>query len=169
MIRLATVEKIDQLSSYTYEPDGKPIEGSTQFFTETIYLVRKNEGGYCRIFEYEMVNTELRTLLFMHSYGYIQSIADFGNIRRYLEYGEQRRLAYLSATGSNLNEINLNLQDAAPKVEYKGQNHLLYRKFTLLRVSRIFKTITQPSSPSKPASPSNMENVSDHSVRKLLE
>lgn len=50
--------------------------------------------------EYEILNTEIRTLLFMHSYGYIQSYADFGNIRRYLEQGELRRCSYLSGLGT---------------------------------------------------------------------
>lgn len=32
----------------------------------------------------------------MHSYGYLQSNLDFGNVRRYLERGEDRRNAYIS-------------------------------------------------------------------------
>lgn len=59
------------MPDFSFEPEGRPVEGSTQFFTETVYLVRKNEGSYCRIDEYELINTELRTLLFMHSYGYM--------------------------------------------------------------------------------------------------
>ena len=35
----------------------------------------------------------------MHSYGYIQANIDFGNVRRYLEHAEGRRLNYLSVLG----------------------------------------------------------------------
>ena len=46
--------------------------------------------------EYEILNTEVRTAMFMHAFGYVQANVDFGNIRRYLNHGEERRLSYLS-------------------------------------------------------------------------
>jgi len=80
---------------------------------------------YCRVTEYEILNTEIRTLLFMHSYGYIQANVDFGNVRRYLEQGENRRVNYLSMMGSDefLKEaMNINIKHPAAIGDYKGLN-----------------------------------------------
>lgn len=113
------------MMDYSWNPDGHPQEGSTQFASETLYLVKKSDSMYCRVTEYEILNTEIRTLLFMHAYGYTQAHADFGNIRRYLEQGEQRRVNYLSVLGSDefvKEAMNVNIKEPAPVSDYKGLN-----------------------------------------------
>jgi len=87
VIRLVVVEKADNqiMSNYDWAPEDRPQEGSTTFSSDTVYLVKKSDKLYCRVIEYEILNTEIRTTLFMHSYGYVQTNVDFGNIRRYLE------------------------------------------------------------------------------------
>ena len=49
----------------------------------------------------------------MHSYGYIQANSDFGNVRRYLEQAEARRVNYLSVIGQTEQAINANIQNPA--------------------------------------------------------
>jgi hypothetical protein len=87
VVRLVLIEKWDEhaMLDYSWNPDGRPQEGSTQFNSQTIYLVKKSDSLYCQVTEYEILNTEIRTQLFMHSYGYTQANVDFGNVRRYLE------------------------------------------------------------------------------------
>jgi hypothetical protein len=59
----------------------------------------------------------------MHSYGYVQSNVDFGNVRRYLEIGENRRMNYLSMMGNDdfmREAMNVNIKNPAPMIDYKG-------------------------------------------------
>ena len=73
----------------------------------------------------------------MHSYGYLQSNLDFGNIRRYLEHGENRRYTHLSMMSSDLfvkEAVNVNIREPAENLVYKGLNNLIYRQFCILRV-----------------------------------
>jgi hypothetical protein len=114
VIRIVHIEKWDQtiMSEYDWNPDGRPMEGSTDFTPETVFLVRKKDSLYCRVNEYEILNTEVRTQLFMHSFGYYQAHADFGNVCRYLESADQRRVNYLSVMGSEQNmrsRLNANI------------------------------------------------------------
>lgn len=83
--------------------------------------------------------------------------------------------------GSDLNDVNLTLKDAAPKVEYKGKNNLLYRKFSILRVFKNIHKIpeTGVQSPldsegktmlqSAESIRNMVETVSDGSIKKALE
>tara|TARA_B110000285_G_scaffold189093_1_gene215602 strand:- start:2064 stop:2477 length:414 start_codon:yes stop_codon:yes gene_type:complete len=73
VVRLVLIEKWDQnvMMEYSWNPEARPQEGSTQFSSETLYLVKKSDSSYCRVDEYEILNTEVRTQLFMHSYGYL--------------------------------------------------------------------------------------------------
>lgn len=102
VVRLVVIQKQDNevMIEYSWSPEDRPQEGSTRYSSQTIYLMKKSDQNYCRVLEYEILNTEIRTQLFMHSYGYIQTHVDFGNIRRYLENGEQRRVNFLSALGN---------------------------------------------------------------------
>lgn len=139
VVRLVLVEKWDPnlMSEYSWNPEGRPQEGSTQFFAETLYLVKKNDSLYCRVTEYEILNTEIRSLLFMHSYGYIQANMDFGNVRRYLEHAENRRLTYLSVLGPDQERedgLNMNIQQPAQIDRFLGLEQLLYRQFYIVRV-----------------------------------
>ena len=146
VVRLVLIEKADEhaMSDYAWSPGGRPQEGSTQFNSQTIYLVKKSDSQYCQVTEYEILNTEIRTQLFMHSYGYIQANVDFGNVRRYLEQGEMRRVDYLSVLGSeeymrdalflNVNDLKVNIKAPADIGDFKGLNQLLYRQFCILRL-----------------------------------
>ena len=139
VVRLVLIEKWDPnvMMEYSWNPEGRPQEGSTQFSSQTLYLVKKSDSMYCRVTEYEILNTEIRTLLFMHSYGYIQANVDFGNVRRYLEQGENRRANYLSVMGTDefLKEaMNVNIRQPAAISDYKGLNQLIYRQFCIIRV-----------------------------------
>ena len=89
------------MGEYDWQPGSVPTKGSTVFNSETFYLVRKSNGRYCRVEEYEILNTELRSQLFMHSYGYLQSTVDFGDLTRYLERVQEKRGGYLSLLGDN--------------------------------------------------------------------
>ena len=73
VVRLVLLEKWNEnaMLDYSWTPEGRPQEGSTQFNSQTLYLVKKSDAQYCQVTEYEILNTEIRTQLFMHSYGYI--------------------------------------------------------------------------------------------------
>ena len=93
VVRLVLIEKWNQnvMLDFSWSPDGRPQEGATQFSSDTLYLVKKSDSNYCRVYDYEILNTEVRTQMFMHAFGYVQSNLEFGNVRRYLENGENRR------------------------------------------------------------------------------
>ena len=63
VVRLVLIEKWDQnvMMEYSWNPDARPQEGSTQFSSETLYLVKRSDATYCRVTEYEILNTEVRT------------------------------------------------------------------------------------------------------------
>ena len=42
--------------------------------------MKKNNDKYCRVNNYEVLNTEIRSLLFKHSYGYDLTLIDFGRL-----------------------------------------------------------------------------------------
>jgi len=142
VVRLVLIEKWDPhvMSEYSWNPEGRPQEGSTQFNSETLYLVKKSDSSYCRVTEYEILNTEIRTLLFMHSYGYLQANVDFGNVRRYLEQAESRRVNYLSVLGSEQQArdgLNVNIVEPAQLDRFTGRDQLLYRHFYIVRVRTV--------------------------------
>ena len=150
VVRLVHIEKFDSdaMSEYSWNPEGRPQEGSTQFTAETIYLVQKADRNFCRVTEYEILHTEARTLLFMHSYGYIRSISDFGNIRRFLEDGENRRVNYLSVLSQDQQVgLNANIQLPALKQNFKDLKQLLHRHFFKVRVRTIYQLINPPDHP----------------------
>jgi len=63
VVRLVLIEKWDQnvMEEYSWNPEQRPQEGCTQFNSETVYLVKKSDNNYCRVTEYEILNTEVRT------------------------------------------------------------------------------------------------------------
>lgn len=172
VIRIVHLEKWDQviMGDYYWNPEGRPQEGATQFNSETLYLVKKSDQKYCRVLEYEILNTELRTLLFMHSFGYIQCNLDFGNIRRYLEEGEQRRVNYLSVIGSEeqfQDNLNVNIKEPAVIDDFKGLNQLIYRQFFVVRVRRL-ATLPAEEIHSENRSEMDMSPESDHQARNAV-
>lgn len=173
VVRLVLIEKWDQnvMMDYSWAPEGRPQEGSTQFNSETLYLVKKSDTRYCRVTEYEILNTEMRTLLFMHAYGYTQANADFGNIRRYLEQGEQRRVSHLSVLGSDeyLKEaMNVNIKEPAAISDYKGMNQLLYRQYCVVRVRRLLQEGADEASKAALAAVPGEESEMGRSSRQAL-
>ena len=97
----------------------------------------KSDTQYCQVTEYEILNTEIRTQLFMHLYGYIQANVDFGNVWRYLKQGEVRRVNYLSLFGSEeymRDALNVNIKAPAEINDFKGLNQLVYRQFCIIWV-----------------------------------
>lgn len=84
VIRIANIQKYDPqvMASFKWDPSapfGSGI-GSITHDEKTIYLVRKNNGKYSRVANFEVLNTEIRSLLFKHSYGYDLTLVDFGKL-----------------------------------------------------------------------------------------
>lgn len=65
--------------------------------------------------DYEILNTEIRSLLFMHSYGYLQCFEDFGKLKA-LE--------------------NVNIKTPLEKQNFSTMQ-LVYRDFGIIRIKHI--------------------------------
>src|SRR6056300_1695648 len=83
------------------------------------------------------MNTEIRSQLFMHSFGYLQSILDFGNVRRYLEQAEQRRVNYLSVMGSDEPVSTAKIANPSQIDKFKGTTNQIYRQFYMIRLRQM--------------------------------
>jgi hypothetical protein len=72
LIRVVSIEVTDknQMTSYIWDPSGSPAPSATSFNSKSIYLVKKSNRVYQRMDEFELLNTEIRSLMFMHSYGF---------------------------------------------------------------------------------------------------
>jgi len=70
VVRLTVLHKYDSKSNYQWNLKGKPSKGVLNHETFTYYLVQKADKDLVRIRDYEILNTEIRTLLFSHSFGY---------------------------------------------------------------------------------------------------
>jgi hypothetical protein len=84
VIRIASIHKYDPMvmTSFKWDPSapyGAGI-GSISHDEKTIYLVKKNNGKFNRMNNYEVLNTEMRSLLFKHAYGYDMNLIDFGKL-----------------------------------------------------------------------------------------
>ena len=84
VIRIANIHKYDPMvmTSFKWDPSapsGSGI-GSITHDEKTIYLVKKNNGKYNRMNNFEVLNTEIRSLLFKHAYGYDLTLVDFGKL-----------------------------------------------------------------------------------------
>jgi hypothetical protein len=71
------------MSTFIWDPISKAGSsyGSLVHDELTVYLIKKNNGVYMRLQHFEVLNTEIRSLLFRHSYGYDISILDFGRLQ----------------------------------------------------------------------------------------
>lgn len=69
------------MSRFEWSPEGRVSAGSLRESERTVYLVRKNNGAYARLEHFEVLNTEIRALLFRCSYGYELALADFGRLQ----------------------------------------------------------------------------------------
>ncbi len=85
VFRALELSKYDPMgmSSFKWDPMGRlgSSSGSLVHKELTIYLVKKNNGVYLRLQHFEVLNTEIRALLFKHSYGYDMAIVDFGRLQ----------------------------------------------------------------------------------------
>lgn len=85
VFRVVELSKYDPMSmtSFRWDPLGKvgSSNGSIVHKELTIYLVKKNNGVYLRLHHFEVLNTEIRGLLFKHAYGYDLAIVDFGKLQ----------------------------------------------------------------------------------------
>lgn len=65
--------------------------GSTTSTQEIFYLVKKLgfPVAYNRVKDFEILNTDIRTQLFKHSFGYNQQAVDFGNVGLLCEKAEK--------------------------------------------------------------------------------
>lgn len=85
VFRVVELSKYDPMgmSSFKWDPLGKvgSSNGSIVHKEFTIYLVKKNNGVYLRLQHFEVLNSEIRALLFKHSYGYDLAIVDFGKLQ----------------------------------------------------------------------------------------
>ena len=84
VFRAIELNKYDPMgmSSFRWDAMGKlgSSSGSLVHKELTIYLVKKNNGVYLRLQHFEVLNTEIRSLLFKHSYGYDLALVDFGRL-----------------------------------------------------------------------------------------
>lgn len=81
LIRVVEVQRYDDetMTKFQWDPmNSPPSNGSLRYTEHTVYLVKKNNGQFVRLTQYEVLNTEFRALLFRHSYGYSQSVVEFG-------------------------------------------------------------------------------------------
>ena len=81
MIRVAEVNRYAEMPHFQWDPLARPTSGSLTHAEQTVYLVRKNNMEYLRLTNYEILNTEIRSLLFKHSYGYDLAMLDFGKLQ----------------------------------------------------------------------------------------
>jgi len=85
VIRVIELHKYDPLgmSTFYWDPMSKAGSsyGSLVHDELTVYLIKKNNGVYLRLTKFEVLNTEIRSLLFRHSYGYDMSVVDFGRLQ----------------------------------------------------------------------------------------
>lgn len=85
VIRVAEIQRYDHstMGSFRWEPlsPSGAGYGSLHHIEHTIFLLKKNNGKYMKLQNFEVLNTEVRALLFKHSYGYDMSILDFGKLQ----------------------------------------------------------------------------------------
>jgi len=68
------------MSNFDWDPDSAPQINSTYSSGEVIYLTKKTGEPleYCRITDFEILNTEVRAQLFSHAFGYDLKNTEFG-------------------------------------------------------------------------------------------
>ena len=116
VIKIAEIDKYDseKMTNYKWDPMSKQDPGSKNFIQEIIYLVKKGNNTFLRINEYEILNSDIRSLLFMHAYSYQLSIMDFGKLKA-LE--------------------NVKIKSPLEKATYSRMK-LIYRDFGILRIKK---------------------------------
>jgi hypothetical protein len=135
VIRIANISKYDPLVMTSFKWDPKAPSGSgvgsITHEEKTIYLVKKNNGRYSRVNNYEVLNTEIRSLLFKHSYGYDLTLVDFG------------RLSSMQANTLQLGQVPALPPSEIPPVRASDPTaglNFLFRDFGIIRVRSVRKT-----------------------------
>ena len=82
VVRICEIMKYDDvmMNRYQWDPSARATFGSLTHNEHTLFLVRKNNNQYLSMTNFEVLNTEIRSLLFSHSYGYDLSLLDFGKL-----------------------------------------------------------------------------------------
>jgi len=81
VVRVAEVAPYHGGPDFHWDPSAAPSVGSLRHNEHLIYLIKKNNNQYLRLTHFEILNTEIRSLLFRHSYGYDLSLLDFGKLK----------------------------------------------------------------------------------------
>lgn len=70
------------MSQFQWMPEGAPQLSSTAYSGEIIYLTKKagEKHLYCRVHDFDILDTEVRAQLFAHAFGYRQKNVDFGTL-----------------------------------------------------------------------------------------
>lgn len=83
VVRISEIKTQDPetMSRYEWDPMSRPSSGSLAHIEHTVFLVKRNSSKeYIRLQNYELLHTEIRALLFKHSYGYDLALLDFGQL-----------------------------------------------------------------------------------------
>eukprot|EP00347_Sterkiella_histriomuscorum_P009856 403339614 len=117
VIRLVIIQNCDAktMTEYKWDPVSAQQFGSLKYHTETLYLVKQPNSQFQRMTNYEILNTEIRSLLFMHTYGYQQSLVDFGKLKA-LE--------------------NVEIKTPLEKQQF-GSMQLIFREFGVVRIKHL--------------------------------
>ncbi len=129
ILRVANIVKYDPqvMSSFKWDPTAPAGYGlgSLSHEEKTLYLVKKPNGKYARMHNFEVLNTEMRALLFKHAYGYDLSLVDFG------------RLTTLQTTSLALRGVPALPPTENPIVKWDDLTfglNFLYREFGIVRI-----------------------------------
>ena len=134
VIRIAEVKPYhaDSMPEFQWDPQGAPQHGSLHHTEQTIYLVRKNNLEYLRLSQYEILNTEIRSLLFKHAYGYDLALLDFGKLQA-LQSGQSLKLRQPHAFTKALSRPS-QIPGAQLIREKTAGLNFIFRDFGIIRV-----------------------------------
>ena len=76
VIKVVSVQRRfgDEMATHSWDPQKGSVVGATCHTQQIFYLVRKlgEPQVYSRVKDFEILNTDIRTQLFKHSFGYAQ-------------------------------------------------------------------------------------------------
>ncbi|CDW86114.1 UNKNOWN [Stylonychia lemnae] len=117
VIKIVAISKYDnqRMENFQWNPNQQHQFGSLIFTEQLIYLQKISNNKYIKLNEYEILSTEIRTLLFMYSYGYESYLKDFG------------RLSAIQ---------NLNIKTPIEKQSFATMK-LIFRDFGIVRIKHV--------------------------------
>jgi hypothetical protein len=140
VIRVAEVQRYDEeaMSRFQWDPMEPPSSGSLKHTEHTVFLVKKNNNEYMRVDYHEILNTEIRALLFRHSYGYDMALIDFGKLTAVQSHTLKLRMPYEAKKGA-----------LKAGIRTDGMNFLV-RDFGIVRVKTLTMFTNQDSPQGSP-------------------